>query len=644
MADPQADGAPAHSTAGLGGALKRGIAWSTADTVLLRLGQFGMSIVIARLVAPKQFGVFVVAMTVYLIVINVSEIGVSVALVREVDNADRIAPTVSTIAMLNSIALAAAMYFSAPALATALGAPAAVGAVRVLTIPLVLAGPTAVPSALLSRDFQQKRRFIADLANFSFANGILLLLALHGGGVMALAWSRAAGQAASCVLLYVVAPKRYWPGFNLREARRLLRFGLPLAGSNLAGFTLANIDFITVGRLAGPVQLGYYNLAWNVSSWPVSVFTTALSSVTLPALARVEGGISEIARHVAAAMGALCGASFPTAALSIALADPLVTTLYGARWAPASRVLEILAVFGAIRVIVALLSDLFVAVGKTRRLFELQLIWLGALIPAMIVWVHFDKSTGASIAHVTIASAVVLPAYLLVLTRSVRIPLYTVIRPAIRPLLSSIVAGAATALAARQMSGDLEKLLLGGACFAGIYIALLGRWPLRLRAELKSLYGHADDGVGLDDRPHAEAPLAAASRYQVRDPWEARGGDRFGSPAADVWYGTQDSQLAGLKLLISLSGVGLSDPLHRVGAEPDNPPPRRWQRRLDNPQPFLPVGGDYHKPVDLSAVAPHEKRPSTANNDAMTSNEEGPKRGRHRKTVGDRADAGKEWS
>lgn len=495
---PEEETAQVSSTAGLGRALVRGTMWSGANTFGLKLSQFAVSIVIARLVSPRQFGVFVVAATIYLIVVNVSEVGVSTALVREVDNADRIAPTVTTIAVVNSALLAAIMYLSAPALATALGAPAATNAVRVLTIPLLLAGPAAVPTALLTRDFQQGRRLIADSANFILATGTIIVLALNGSGVMALAWSRVAGQAVSCLLMLILAPKRYWPGFNWSEARRLLRFGAPLAGANLTGFTLGNVDFMTVGRLAGPLQLGYYNLAYNVSSWPSNVFTTILSSVTLPALARIRGGMTEVSRHVAAALGALCAVAFPVSGLCIVLAHPLVVTVYGSQWAPAARLLMLLAVFGATRVIIALFSDLLVALGRTRQLFQLQLIWLTELVPAMIVLVYREHAFGAAMAHVLVVLGIVMPTYLLVLARA-RVPLRVLVMPVGRPLAASGIAGVACWIAINQVSSSWAKLGTGVACFGPLYLTLLGRWLLSLWRELRNLYGPASDGV--DARP-----------------------------------------------------------------------------------------------------------------------------------------------
>jgi PST family polysaccharide transporter len=504
----------------MGRLLARGAAWSSASTAVLRLGQFLVSIVIARLISPHDFGVFVVASTVYLIVINISEVGVSTALIREVDNADRIAPTVSAIAIANSALLAGIVVLAAPWLSSAFGAPAATGAVRVLAIPLLLAGPTAVPAALLTRDFQQGRKMLADVANFVVANGTLLALALHGSGVMALAWSRVAGQVVSAVLLFALAPQRYWPGFDRREAARLLRFGAPLAGANLAGFTLGNVDFMVVGRFAGPLQLGYYNLAYTVSGWPVSIFTAILSSVTLPALARVKGGMAELSQHIGAALAALCAAAFPVAALCMVLSRPLVTVVYGARWAPTAPILVILAGFGASRVVVALFSDVLVALDRTRVLLHLQLIWLGALVPAMLLGVHWGGGRGAAVAHVTVALAVVVPAYLVAMRRAAAVPLRPLLGLAGYPLLATAAGGAAAWLVAEQVASPWAKLGLGCLTFGVVYLVTLGRWLLVLRRELARLYGRHQPAP-VADEPTLVNAMAAAEPVATGEekPW-----------------------------------------------------------------------------------------------------------------------------
>jgi O-antigen/teichoic acid export membrane protein len=131
----------------LGSKVGKGLAWSTVNTIVGRVGQLFVGIVLARLIAPEQFGVFAAALVVMSVVISVSELGVSVAIVQAKDRAevDRIAPVVTTVSVASGAGLAALMALLAPWLAQALGAPDATGPIRVLALSLVIAGLSATP-------------------------------------------------------------------------------------------------------------------------------------------------------------------------------------------------------------------------------------------------------------------------------------------------------------------------------------------------------------------------------------------------------------------------------------------------------------------------------------------------------------------
>ena len=115
----------ATKTPSLGRLIGRGAAWSGLNAVVLRLGSFVMGIVVARILDPTDFGIFAVALTVYGIVVNLSELGVSAALIREPKDVDELAPTVFTIALGSSSLLGLAMFVTAPMLAEMLGSAAA---------------------------------------------------------------------------------------------------------------------------------------------------------------------------------------------------------------------------------------------------------------------------------------------------------------------------------------------------------------------------------------------------------------------------------------------------------------------------------------------------------------------------------------
>jgi lipopolysaccharide exporter len=99
---------------GLGRQVRSGVAWSGISAVAMRLASFAVGIVAARLLTPSAFGVFAVALTVHMIVLNMSDLGVSAYVVQTRVPLDRVAPTVMTIALVSCTGLAAAMALTAP--------------------------------------------------------------------------------------------------------------------------------------------------------------------------------------------------------------------------------------------------------------------------------------------------------------------------------------------------------------------------------------------------------------------------------------------------------------------------------------------------------------------------------------------------
>lgn len=474
-------GAPSY-----GRRLGRGAAFSVANSVVLRLGSFATGIVVARLIAPHSFGVFAVALTVHAIIVNASELGVTAALVRS--KTDESAPTVMTIALGSSTVLAAAMFLSAGPLTAALGDAAATGPVRVMSLTVVLAGVSAVPVALLTREFRQDRIFVADAVNFCSSTATLLVLAFPHLTAMDLAWSRVAGQLAATLLLVAMAPLRTHPGWDVAQARLLLRFGLPLAGASMVGYLISNYDYIVVGHLKGAEQLGLYALAFNIAGWPIAIFSAVTFNVAMPAIAGVRHEQDLLAERVVLVLAVLSALALPVSALTLVLSGPLVATLYGSPWSGTAPVLSVLALFGALRVVVALLSTVFVALGLTRRLLLAQVLWLVALGPVMVLAVRADGILGAGWAHVLVTLLVVLPLHLRLLRPALRLrpgPLLAAVGP---PLLASGAAALAAVAVSRPVPDPLAALACGSAAGLVVYLLLLRGWLRRTAASARALW------------------------------------------------------------------------------------------------------------------------------------------------------------
>ncbi|SCF25651.1 polysaccharide transporter, PST family [Micromonospora viridifaciens] len=466
----------------LGSAAGRALSWSFASTVLGKLSTIGIGVALARLLGPQEFGAFAVAMVALLAMLSFNELGVSLAIVRWPGDPREIAPTVTTIAVTSSLLIYGACYLAAPAFAAAMGAPHAAGVVRLLALSVIISAMVAAPAGMLQRGFRQGRKMIADQVTTWVSALTSILCAVAGLGATSLAIGHLAGATAGAVLLLCFEPAALRPGFDRARARALLRFGFPLAGSSIVVFAATNVDRLIVGALLGPVPLGLYVLAFNLASWPATVFSLPVRAVAPALLSRLQHDRPAMRQTFLSAARLLAAVTLPACALLAAASAPLVRFVYGPAWAPAAGVLVWLALLGALRILFELAYDFFVVLANTRVVFAVQLVWLVALLPALWAGVTLAGVVGAGAAQFAVGLLVVLPAYLIELRRNG-------IGPAALgsgmwlPLLGAAGVAVGAMLIARAVPGDLLVLAASGLAS----LAVTGLLAYRLKAVVRTL-------------------------------------------------------------------------------------------------------------------------------------------------------------
>ncbi len=372
-------------TATIGNKVGKGALWSLLNNVVLRLGVLVSGIALARILSPADYGVFAVALVAMTLLQAFNELGVSLALVRWERDVREFAPTAMTIAVASSSALYAITFFAAPVFCEAMGSPSAVGVLRVLCLAVVLDGIAVVPAAILNREFMQARRFLTDFASFSVSTSITITMALNGFGPMSFAVGQIAGNVVSVTIYLFLCPVKIKPGWDRAIAKDLIAFGLPLAGSSLLVLSVTNVDKIAIGAMTDEVTLGLYLMAFNQSSLPLQVFSEAARRVSLAGFSRLLDDRAKLEDSLARGAGLLMAATIPVCVLLACYAQPMLSFVYGEKWTPAAQALQILAVLGLIRVVLFIGYDLLVAFDSNRLLLGLQALWLGAMLPTLLI-------------------------------------------------------------------------------------------------------------------------------------------------------------------------------------------------------------------------------------------------------------------
>ena len=470
--------------------VRSGLGWSLLNSMLSRVANVALGILLARLLIPEDYGVFAVGLVFMVGLGSMNELGTSVAIVRWRGDVERAARTAVTLSVVTSVGLYLGCFLLAPALAATLNAPAATGLLRLMALGVVIDGCSSIPNALLTRNFLQGKRMVADMSGFVVSASITITLAATGHGATSLALGILSSNLTATLLILWMAPSRPAPGWHREDARELLRFGLPLAATSLLWFAIQNVDYIIVGHVSNSTQLGLYMLAFNVASWPSNLLTFAIRRVAIPGFARLQGDREAFSAAFAKSMGALVSLILLPCLLLTMLAKPLVLFLYGPEWLPAASALTWLGLVGSARVLLDLCYDALVGDDRPMALFGLQVLWLVTLIPALTVGTENGGIRGTALGHVAITFGVAAVSYLFMMHRGgIRLrPLALAVR---RPAIAGAVMMAVLVLGRDRFGSPFLTLLVVGGLASLIYTGLAVPQPMR-RKVLAKVRGRLD--------------------------------------------------------------------------------------------------------------------------------------------------------
>src|SRR3954463_6794371 len=221
----------------------RGLRWSLLGTLLTKFGSFAMGLVLARLLAPADFGVYAIAIAATAVLMHINDVGLITATVQWRGRLEEMAPTAATMAVAFATGIYGVFYLAAPLFASAAGNAEATPVVRLLALIIVIDGVTAVRSGALMRNFHQGRLIVANSVGLLANAAIAISLAVGGAGPFSFAWGQVAGAFVTGIFVFAFGRVPFRYGFDRTIARRLMHFGVPLAASLGVEAIVTNVQF-----------------------------------------------------------------------------------------------------------------------------------------------------------------------------------------------------------------------------------------------------------------------------------------------------------------------------------------------------------------------------------------------------------------
>lgn len=434
-------------------------------------------VVVARILAPDQFGRFVLAMAITGGIELVSNPGLHDALVARVEVGERVWRTAYVMVILRGVALAGLLAAMAGPLAIAFDRPDLQPLLLVLAILPAIRSFTSLAVVSHVRDLH--------MAPMVLTTGVASLVETVVAIGLALSWRDASALAVAAGIgaLAGVGASHVWSGargfsFDPATARELLRFGRWRTGATFLGYLATQGDDLVVGRFLGTAPLGVYRAAYGLANLPASELSSALSAVAVPLLARTEPErLSQAYRRY---LLAVSGVSLGIGAILAGAAPVLVPAVLGDAFAAAAVPAMIMALAGSVRAIVATSGQLLMARGRPEFDTRLQA-WRAATLALALPLIWVLGIEGAAVASLLSVLVLLGPARRALASLGMGDVLVgTILRRLPASGLGGLAAWAASAAVEVSLIGAAAVLVAGGAGW-GLGVHVIDR---PLRAEL----------------------------------------------------------------------------------------------------------------------------------------------------------------
>lgn len=400
-------------------------------------GLFGLvrTIILARLLAPADFGVFGIALLAVSSLQAFSQTGFGAALVQKKGDTKSYLDTAWTVQVIRGVVLGLIAFALAPYVAAFFDTPAAKPILQVIAFSVLLGGFGNIGLIYFQKELKFHKTFIYALGGTLADIGTAIPAAFLLRSVWALVLGLLAGTVVRLVMSYVIHPYRPRLGFDKHQFKELFGFGKWVLGSTVVIFFLNHGDDAFLGKVLGVTTLGFYQLAFRFAYLPGSEIGV-LSRVAFPAYSELQDNIPKLRTAYLKMLRLVTFLAIPLTAGIFALSPAFTQIFLGNKWMPMVPALRILAISSLIKTTTDTSGALFYSIGRPDIAFKMVLVRVVILAVTIYPLTMLWKMSGTSLA-VVIAICAGIPIWIIGCSTEVKVGVKDYLRTLLPPLIGT---------------------------------------------------------------------------------------------------------------------------------------------------------------------------------------------------------------
>ena len=347
-----------------------GVKWSTISQVGRQVAQLLTTIILARLLAPSDFGIIGMATVVIGFAGIFKDLGTSAAIIQKQGLSNDLLSSIFWINAGFGTLSMVALFAGAPLIGWFYHDPRVIGVLQILSLSFFISGLSILQKTLLERSLAFRALAKVEISAVVCGAIVGISMALSGAGVWSLVFQTLTNVTLTTILLWLSSPWRPTWEFHWRDVKSISSYSLNLIGFNIFNYFVRNADYLLIGRYLGAQDLGYYTLAYRILLFPLQNISAVIGRVMFPAYSSIQHDNRRFCFVYLKIAATIAFITFPMMMGVLVLAEPFIVTVFGDNWQPVILLVMILAPVGLLQSIGTTTGAIYQAKGRTDWMFR----------------------------------------------------------------------------------------------------------------------------------------------------------------------------------------------------------------------------------------------------------------------------------
>lgn len=374
-----------------------GVSWLGSFRVITRGMSFIRTAILARVLSPVDFGLFGIASLTLSLIEIFTETGINIFLIQQKDKFDEYINTAWIISITRGTIISVLLYFTSYWIGQFFDANDAVMLLQIISIVPFIRGFINPSITKFIKNLEFHREFYYRTTIFFVESLATLIIVIFLPNSISLVLGLIFGAIFEVILSFLLAKPLPLFTFNKIHVKKILLYGKWLTLGGMFEYLFQNVDTIIVGKFLGTAHLGLYNMAYKISSVPITEFSDVFSRATFPVYVKISNDRSRLLKafHKSLIITILC--VLPIGLIFLLFPKIIIATLLGDQWISAAPTLQILALFGSLRAILNIAKGLFYSINRQDIVTKVTFVSLLFLLISVVPLVTAYGIKGAAI-------------------------------------------------------------------------------------------------------------------------------------------------------------------------------------------------------------------------------------------------------